>query len=75
MTAAPEPTGERLARMETKLDAVLANQAENATRQAAQHADHETRIRGLERAKWAFAGFAAAGGGAFGAIVTKLIGG
>ncbi len=36
-------------------------------------ADHETRIRGLERARWLIAGFAAGGGGAVGAIVTKLL--
>lgn len=38
-------------------------------------ADHENRIRGLERARWLIAGFAAGGGGAVGAIVTKLLGG
>lgn len=37
--------------------------------------DHETRIRGLERARWLVAGFAAGGGGAVGAVVTKLLGG
>lgn len=59
-----EPTvNERLVRIETKLDQALA-----------QHADHETRIRSLERAKWMAAGFAAAGGGIVGAIVSRLMG-
>lgn len=42
---------------------------------AAQNSDHETRIRALERARWLIGGFAAGGGGAVAAIVTKLLGG
>jgi hypothetical protein len=60
-----EPTvGERLARIETKLDQALAS-----------HADHENRIRRLERALWMVGGFAAAGGGSLGALLTHLTGG
>lgn len=54
---------ERLVRIETKLDIVLA-----------QHTDHEVRLRALERAKWIAAGIAAAGGGAVGTVVTRLMG-
>lgn len=60
-----EPTpNERLVRIETKLDSFIAG-----------HSDHETRIRALERAKWTAAGFAAAGGGAVGTLLTQLMGG
>jgi hypothetical protein len=58
-----ESVAERLARIETKLDQALT-----------QHSDHETRIRKLERALWTAAGFAAAGGGAVGALVSNLMG-
>lgn len=37
--------------------------------------DHETRIRSLERSKWALAGFAAAIGTAGGTVASKIIGG
>ena len=37
--------------------------------------DHEQRIRVLERAKWLIAGFAAAGGTAIGATLSKFLGG
>lgn len=42
---------ERLARIETKLDVQLTTQA-----------DHESRLRRLERALWIVAGFSMAGG-------------
>lgn len=72
----PESTvGERLARIETKLDAVLAQQTNHEVRVQANHTDHETRLRLLERKVWTAAGFAAGGGGAVGAIVMKVIGG
>lgn len=61
---APDPVGERLARIETKLDQALAN-----------HADHESRIRRLERALWMVGGLASAGGGSLGALLTHLTGG
>lgn len=54
---------DRLARIEVKLDQALASTS-----------DHETRIRRLERAIWLAVGFASAGGGAAGAVISKLIG-
>lgn len=59
-----ETTAVILARMEVKLDQALIG-----------HADHEARIRQLERKVWAASGVAAffAAGGA--AAVTKLLGG
>jgi hypothetical protein len=53
-----------VARMEGKLDGVLALGV-----------DHETRIRKLERALWAVAGAAAVTGGGIAAIVSRLTGG
>lgn len=38
-------------------------------------ADHEVRLRGLERWRWLMTGIAAAGGGAIGAAATTLLGG
>lgn len=60
----PDPVGERLARIETKLDQALAN-----------HTDHETRLRRVERALWTATGLATAAGGSLGAIVSQLLGG
>lgn len=60
----PDPVGERLARIETKLDVYLAG-----------HTDHESRIRSLERARWAIGGLSAAGGGGLSALLTQLMGG
>lgn len=57
------PDNERLVRIEVKLDQALTN-----------HTDHETRIRKLERAVWAASGFAAAGGGIVGTLLTRLMG-
>ncbi|OLF07757.1 hypothetical protein BLA60_25855 [Actinophytocola xinjiangensis] len=71
----PDSLEVTVARIETKLDAWNHQQTADAARAATQHTDHETRIRALERAKWTAAGFAAAGGGAVGTILTKLIGG
>lgn len=59
----PPEMRERVARIEVKVDQALI-----------QNADHETRIRRLERALWMAAGFAAAAGGLIGAVVAKLIG-
>lgn len=59
-----EPTQqERLIRIEVKLDQALHIDS-----------DHEVRIRRLERALWTASGFAAAGGGAVGAFVARLMG-
>ena len=52
-----------VARMEGKLDGALA-----------QGADHEIRIRKLERALWVAAGAGAAAGGGVSAIVSALTG-
>jgi hypothetical protein len=51
-----------LARIETKLDMALARSE-----------DHEGRIRKLEKAVWLAAGFAAAGGGLIGTVVTQAV--
>ncbi len=51
-----------LARIETKLDAALSDLA-----------DHETRIRKLERNMWAFAGGATIVGAAFGAGISLFL--
>lgn len=59
----PEVDGERVTRIEVKLDQALAHGA-----------DHEARIRRLERALWMAVGFAAAAGGLIGAVVARLIG-
>ena len=58
---------ERLVKIETKLDMFLASQE-------AHHADHESRLRRLERWKLLSMGAAAAVGGAAGKLV-PLIGG
>jgi hypothetical protein len=71
----PEPsTGERLVRIETKLDMFIAGHQENSTTQAAQHTDHEARIRRLERALWIATGAGLLGGGGLGAIAAQLMG-
>jgi hypothetical protein len=56
---------DRMTRVETKLDAVI-------TTLAAQHPDHEARIRSLEARVWWAAGFAAAPGVI--ALLTKFAG-
>lgn len=59
-----EPTQqERLIRIEVKLDQALL--IDN---------DHEARIRRLERALWTASGFAAAGGGIVGALISRVLG-
>lgn len=70
MTTPAEQGGsvpDRLTRVEVKLDMLL-------LQTPTLHTDHETRIRRLERAVWLAAGFASAGGGAAGAIISKLVG-
>ena len=52
-----------IARIETKLDAALTVGA-----------DHEARIRRLERAVWLAAGAAAAAGGTLGSLATHILG-
>ena len=56
-----DPTEVILARIETKLDTALTNVA-----------DHETRIRRLERNMWAFAGGAAVVGATVGVGINLL---
>jgi hypothetical protein len=77
----PGPVIERLIRIETKVDVSLATQDQHSDRIRALevdntpggHADHETRIRRLERSMWLIAGAAAAGGGVAGQLVAGLI--
>lgn len=54
---------ERLVRIETKLDAYNTS-----------NADHETRLRRLERALWIAVGAAGVGGGVIGQLLAPLIG-
>lgn len=53
----------QLAVISTKLDVLIE-----------QRSDHEMRIRGLEKFKWVMAGFCLAGGGASGAVMSRVIG-
>lgn len=77
----PGPVIERLIRIETKLDVVREDQTDQEHRLRALevdnapggHADHETRIRRLERSMWLIAGAAAAGGGVAGQLLAGLI--
>jgi hypothetical protein len=71
----PDSVEVRLARIETKLDAMLARMADSETRAQVGHVDHETRLRRLERALWTATGLATAAGGTLGAIVSQLLGG
>lgn len=71
----PEPAGERLARMEAKLDALLEKLTVNDIRVTADLADHETRIRKLERAVWTAAGAGLVGGSAVATVINQLMGG
>ena len=59
-----ESTAVILARMEVKLDQALTG-----------HADHETRIRALERKVWAASGVASIFAAGSAAAITKLLGG
>lgn len=56
-----EPTGVKLARLETKVDALLAG-----------NADHERRIRTVEKSLWTFAGAASLLGAVLSFFATKL---
>jgi len=77
----PGPVIERLIRIETKVDIAINTQQDHGDRIRALeidntpggHADHETRIRRLERSMWLIAGAAAAGGGAAGQLVASLL--
>lgn len=62
MTPPPvDPTNDRLTRIEVKLDMALAN-----------HADHETRLRTLEKARWPLPSLAVLL--SLGALITAVIG-
>ncbi|MEV1199471.1 hypothetical protein [Microbispora rosea] len=56
--------GSKLDRLDGKVDGTVAEVA-----------DHETRIRKLERVVWIAAGAAAAGGGVVGAVIRQAVGG
>lgn len=64
-SATPDDFGqfERLVRIETKLDLATGN-----------HADHELRIRRLERAVWVASGAAATVGGTLGTLLGRFLG-
>lgn len=63
MTVPEQSTNDRLTRIEVKLDQALA-----------QHADHETRIRLLERGRWPLPSVAVVVSlGALGAAVVPLV--
>jgi hypothetical protein len=71
---------ERLVRMETKIDFLSERSTRNEVRldslerMSGPNADHEARIRKLEKIVWVAMGFAAALGGAVGGFVSNLIG-
>jgi hypothetical protein len=69
-----EPTGERLARIEEKLNAILTQMIGNDSRVELHITDHETRLRKLERALWIATGAGLVAGGSAGAIVAQLMG-
>lgn len=54
-------SSDRLARIETKMDMYLTG-----------HADHESRIRSLEKARWLLVGAGTIGGGLMGELVSRL---
>lgn len=54
-----------------RLDSLVTENAKAETL----HADHEQRIRSLERVRWAAVGIALAVGGGSGAAISKLLGG
>ena len=72
---------ERLARMEVKLDNLTLTDANHDKRidlvesKLGPNADHETRLRKLEKTMWIIAGAAAAGGGTAGGLIATLVGG
>ncbi len=66
-TIAEGAVTERLVRVETKIDLLLADIAPR-------HVDHENRIRKLEAKVYVAAGFAAASGGGLGALIAHLTG-
>lgn len=72
---APQSTGERLASIEAKLDALLDKLTTNDARVQVNITDHESRIRRLERAVWIATGAATAAGGTVGAVAAQLMGG
>ena len=61
MTPVDPTTNDRLTRIEVKLDMALAN-----------HADHETRIRSLERGRWPLPSLAVLV--AIGSLIVALLG-
>jgi hypothetical protein len=77
MTTTPQGSSEfeRLVRIEAKLDAFHTIGASHEQRSDQIHADHESRIRRLERSVWLMAGAAAAIGGGAGALLAPLVGG
>lgn len=72
---------ERLVRMETKIDFLSERLAHNEGRLSnleravsTPNADHEARLRKLEKVVWVAMGFAAAGGGVLGGFVSAWLG-
>lgn len=65
---------ERLTRMETKLDNVIASKTTEHADLRGDVADHEARIRALEKVWWKTAGIAALVAGAVAAAASALIG-
>lgn len=66
MSTPVEAVAERLVRVETKLDLVIADLTSRV------NVDHESRIRRLEAKVWIFSGAAIAGGGVLGSVVHLL---
>lgn len=70
----PEPIVERLVRIETKLDIANDSNSARVKLEDDRHADHEQRLRRLERSWWMLAGAAAAGGGVVGSLLAPYLG-
>jgi hypothetical protein len=66
---------ERLSRMETLLSTYVTSQEGHMQNFQKDYDDHENRLRALERTIWIATGFAAAGGGAAGGLLSQFLGG
>ena len=70
----PEPTSveAQLAVINTKLDLLIEQRAEDRDVRDKAHLDHENRLRRLEQFKWTLVGVAVAAGGAAGQVASRL---
>jgi hypothetical protein len=71
--ASSDPVVAAIARLEGKVDVALALHGADIRELRSDSADHEARIRSLERKVWIAAGFAAAVGGVIGNLAPSLL--